>query len=761
MKFAIAAILKDENDSLLEWLAFHRVMGASHFFLADNGSTDGTREFLASLAREGWVTLIDVPSEPGVKPQLPAYQRLLEACGESFDAVAFIDADEFLLPEGEPEERGLLPWLEARLADPEVGAVAVNWACFGSGGARFREEGLVIERFTRRAKQGFGPNHHFKSIVRPSWVVRFSNPHLATLAQGHYVDARGAPLEVRVDREGNRRPGLSQEVCWQGARVNHYLVKSVEEFVLDKARRGSAATPGLTKHRAYFERHDRNDEACLLAASWAPAVNKEIFRLEAALQAGRVSSTDGQQKATPSTGLVSWLKRRLKGDDETAAPAPWQHWALDYPSSEREPWLTPSGRVVQGWVLLHPALSAAGEKLRIVAEWNKAFELCHPLEIERPDVVEQVLQVSAEGHPQRQCGFRFTVPRGLMHFRLWLVLDDKRWLLHEVRIAEEAPGPEAPKVLPGRQGWLFLDNDTNGSVDQFTGRMRLTSTGLSGWREYLAGARGLGEQHGVPWVLLISPAKESVMGARYHPRQAGAGGPMAQLMALPEASDMVYPVEALQALGDGAFIPTDTHWTHHGAMEAAVALATHLGLSSSHCRKALAKDRYKLREMGGDLGNKLTPRRTSRVEVLTSFNYARYKTYDNGLPNFGRLLVIEYPKAVSDGVCLIFGSSSSYSMFNYLCRFFRRIVFVHSAGSLDQELIASVRPDFLVAQTNARFVVQVPVLDQVLDGQIRDKVARLSKEERELVASRRLPAAPDVLEALGVAPWERIFSNAW
>ena len=224
---------------------------------------------------------------------------------------------------------------------------------------------------------------------------------------------------------------------------------------------------------------------------------------------------------------------------------------------------------------------------------------------------------------------------------------------------------------------------------------------------------------------------------------------------------MVYPVEALQALGDGAFIPTDTHWTHHGAMEAAVALATHLGLSSSHCRKALAKDRYKLREMGGDLGNKLTPRRTSRVEVLTSFNYARYKTYDNGLPNFGRLLVIEYPKAVSDGVCLIFGSSSSYSMFNYLCRFFRRIVFVHSAGSLDQELIASVRPDFLVAQTNARFVVQVPVLDQVLDGQIRDKVARLSKEERELVASRRLPAAPDVLEALGVAPWERIFSNAW
>ncbi len=36
---------------------------------------------------------------------------------------------------------------------------------------------------------------------------------------------------------------MSESVCWDGARINHYLVKSVEEFVLGKARRGSAATP--------------------------------------------------------------------------------------------------------------------------------------------------------------------------------------------------------------------------------------------------------------------------------------------------------------------------------------------------------------------------------------------------------------------------------------------------------------------------------------------------------------------------------------
>lgn len=777
MKFAIAAILKDERESLLEWLAFHRVMGASHFFLADNGSTDGTRECLASLAREGWVTLIDVPSEPGVKPQLPAYQRLLAACAQGFDAVAFIDADEFLLPDGEPDARGLLPWLEARLADPEVAAVAVNWACFGSGGARFCEEGLVIERFTQRAKRGFGPNRHFKSVVRPARVKHFTNPHRALLTRGHYVDARGEPLEMWVDPKGDRRPGLSQEVCWEGARLNHYLVKSVEEFVLGKARRGSAATPGLTKQRDYFERHDRNEETCHLALGWAEATRAELARLEALTSMTgaappREASTMAQagdkgvaQGVAQGMSLGKRLQRELglwlagRRSAEERVP-PLLRWALDYPSAEREPRLNAAGRVVQGWVLLQPALAEAQARVRIVAEWQPSFELCHPLALERPDVVAKVLEAPAAQHPQRRCGFRFSVPPKLAHFRLWLVLDDERWLLEDVRVDPLDAPEEGLKVLEGREGWLFLDNDTNGSVDQFTGRMRLTAEGLARWRAYLAGGQRLAERHGIPWALLVAPSKESVMGRRYHPGQAGEEGPMSQVAALPEARAVVHPVGPLQALDDEAFIPTDTHWTHQGAREAALALAEHLGLKVSRCRKVLAKDRYKRREMGGDLGNKLTPKRTCEVEVLTSFQHGRYKTYDNGLPNFGRLLVTEYDKAVSKGTCLIFGSSSSYSMLNYLCRFFRRVVLVHSAGNLDPALVASVKPDFLVAQTNARFVVQVPSLAQPLDELIRDKLARLGKDAAADLEQRRQAASIDYLDEIGVLPWEQTLADA-
>jgi len=755
LKLAIAAIVKNERESLPEWVAFHLSVGVSHFLIADNASDDGSYEWLQALEHAGIVTLISVPTEDK-PPQLPAYQQLLAKCPQLIDLVAFIDADEFLLP----TDDGLLDWLAERFSDPNVGAMGLNWACFGSNGAKFREEGLVIERFTQRAKRDFGPNHHIKSIVRPEYVERFVNPHMARLRRGHYINTQGQPLVERQAPDGTVRVGLSEQVCWEGARINHYLVKSVEEFVLGKARRGSAATPNYQKQRDYFMRHDRNDMACLGASELAPKVKQKMKWLQ---QLAEKQQADKQQ-ATPESNaerptgheLTRWLKRRVKEWASTtsdSAQAPIERWSLDYPSEHRESRFLPSGRVVQGWLLLPESLAEMQSQARIIAQWLPTYELCNPLDIDRPDVIKNVLSVSPEQHPQRQCGFRFTVPPKLGNFRLWLALEDQRWLLQDVNIdTQDVTDSASLKVLEGKQGWLFLDNDTNGSVDQFTGRMRLTPEGVEGWRQYLSQLVVTAESQ--PWALLVAPSKESVMGALYHPFREGASGPMHQVLALEAAKELVYPVSELKALGDGAFIPTDTHWTHKGALSASLALAERLGLDKASCEAVFAKDRYKVRAMGGDLGNKLTPKQVSEVEVLSSFTHTRHKTYDNGLPNFGRLLVMEYPDALNAGTCLLFGSSSSYSMFNYLSRMFRRVVFAHSAGNVDPALVAAVSPDYLAAQTNARFVVQVPTVAFSLDEMIHSKVSQLDKKAFEGVLERRIIASDEYLQAVGVRQWD-------
>ena len=298
MKLFVAAIIKNEMDALLEWIAYHRVVGVSGFIIADNGSNDGSRAFLDGLEKLGIVSVLDFPDVEGQKPQLPAYERILRTCSTDIDLLAFIDADEFLVPL-DPEQ-SIAASLDKWFSDPSVSAVALNWSNFGSNGELFAEEGLVIERFTQRAPQLFNANKNFKSIVRPNSAIHFNNPHHAELRYGRYIDALGNDM-VLHPKHG---PGVSAEVVWNGVRVNHYAVKSLEEFLLGKHLRGSAATAKRVKHKAYFKAHDRNDETCLLAAALAPKVKAEMAAIQAQLDA--LPAEESPQKSD------SWLATRVK-----------------------------------------------------------------------------------------------------------------------------------------------------------------------------------------------------------------------------------------------------------------------------------------------------------------------------------------------------------------------------------------------------------------------------------------------------------------
>ncbi|WP_447529185.1 alginate O-acetyltransferase AlgX-related protein [Vreelandella sp. TE19] len=459
-----------------------------------------------------------------------------------------------------------------------------------------------------------------------------------------------------------------------------------------------------------------------------------------------------------TTGDVKrWLKRHWPESSEDTGSTPVFRWELDYPSTTREPRFVSSGRVVQGWVLLDDAFMDRLPSAHIVAQWESTFELRYPLEVERPDVIERVLEADPDSHPQCCCGFRFTIPPHIQAFSLCLELQGKLWLLQSVDIAntDDVPPEQALKVLEGKQGWLFLDNDTNNSVDQYRGRLLLTDEGLEKWQTYLSDLNALAKRQNAKSAVIVAPSKESVMGPRYHPVEEGSGGPIHQLLTLPGAAGFVYPANELKALNDDAFIQTDTHWTHRGAMVATKALAQSLGLSPDAVNGVFEGDRYRVYMHTGDLGSKFSPEKRSETEALKSFGFINHRYFDNGLPNFGRLLVIHYEQALVSATCVVFGSSSSYSMLSYLSRLFTRIVFVHSAGNLDPDLVDAVKPEYLVVQTNARFVVQVPKPKQALKALIEEKRARLTPEEKEQVTKRQVGVSTDdaLIQSLGLTPW--------
>ena len=70
-EFAICAIFREEAPFLDEWISFHIGVGASHFYLYNNFSTDNFRQVLEPWIAHGTVTLIDWPRPVG---QLSAYR---------------------------------------------------------------------------------------------------------------------------------------------------------------------------------------------------------------------------------------------------------------------------------------------------------------------------------------------------------------------------------------------------------------------------------------------------------------------------------------------------------------------------------------------------------------------------------------------------------------------------------------------------------------------------------------------------------------
>jgi hypothetical protein len=273
IKLAICCIVRDELPYMLEWIAWHRLVGVDHFTLFDNVSHDGTTELLAALARAGIVDHVVWPNPPGLPAQRASYIAALARLEWRCRWAAFIDADEFLTPlQGET-----VPQI---LADHESAAgLVVPWRIFGSNGHLEQGNELVIERFTRRAPADHHLNHSVKTIAQPRLIAR-PDIHTPKLRAGSLVDEFGALAGSQGHPDRHAVPGAKRLV------LSHYFTKSRREWH-HKRMRGRATelvgTDGWLRPDNHFEVHDVNDVEDLLLASRAAEVKDEIRRLQALL----------------------------------------------------------------------------------------------------------------------------------------------------------------------------------------------------------------------------------------------------------------------------------------------------------------------------------------------------------------------------------------------------------------------------------------------------------------------------------------------
>lgn len=218
---SIGAMFKNENRYLREWIEFHLMMGVEHFFLVCNDSDpkpalDILRPYMDKI------TFSHSPGGYIVQKQLDIYDSILKSARSVSRWVAFIDLDEFLMPNDKTHQlKTILSGLEQYVG------IGVNWVAYGSSGLFFYPQ-LQTESFIYRATYDSVHCRLYKSIVNPARTIRAINPHSFS-----YVNNELAVDEFSQKLISGTCSNYNNAYVGKMLRINHYRTRSWIDY-LDK-----------------------------------------------------------------------------------------------------------------------------------------------------------------------------------------------------------------------------------------------------------------------------------------------------------------------------------------------------------------------------------------------------------------------------------------------------------------------------------------------------------------------------------------------
>jgi len=301
-ELAMCAIFREEAPFLDEWLEFHAAVGATHFYLYNNFSTDDFRRVLQPWIARGVVTLTDWPVAVG---QLSAYRHCLKRAGRECRWLALIDIDEFLFS---PQTLDIRDILE-RYAD--LPGVDVWQRFFGSGGHVARPDLPVTEAYLKCAELNAGTT--VKTVANPRMVYKVGI-HRSKYWLGDSVDTtRRYSTSCASTITGRARSRTSRPRS--GART-HRLRSRATRCGTSTSRRSSTPTPtrrscpspAPSARRAGPTRRWRSHAE---NRAFASAASRFASRDDAAQRAGGYRST-AKMRHSPGTPLSDRLPRSAK-----------------------------------------------------------------------------------------------------------------------------------------------------------------------------------------------------------------------------------------------------------------------------------------------------------------------------------------------------------------------------------------------------------------------------------------------------------------
>jgi GT2 family glycosyltransferase len=295
--------------------------------------------------------------------------------------------------------------------------------------------------------------------------------------------------------------------------------------------------------------------------------------------------------------------------------------------------------------------------------------------------------------------------------------------------ADDGPGwlcstgsPDRGRVVVGRDGWLFLQEDRNDALGQHTGRVEFSPQDRESLATLLRERRAVTEAHGCIWITAVVPDKEAVYAEFLPPEVVPVPRrPVHDFLeiAAAEGAPALYLLDDLRAAkaqGD-LYMRTDTHWNHRGAFVAYAAVCREISARGLDLEVVDPQSISWIEQpVQGDLGSKLYPEVAEGKDVLPRLEgpVRGAMVYDNRVRNHGMVLIHEQRDRDDLPTCLVFGESFAPPLVNFLKESFGRVVFVHTS-MLVSDLIERLRPDVVLSVPTERFLISVPDDAQALE----------------------------------------------
>lgn len=278
MAYTLVATAKNEGPFLLEWIAYHKMIGFDHLIIFQNDSDDFTHQTLAKLKAMGEISYFYNKAPPG-RHQIRAYTRAARKDEfQSSDWVMALDLDEFLVVH---HGEGRVQDLTAAVPDSDI--LMINWKRFGSSGFETLSDDLVSERFLlaerdKRVSEMLTP---FKAIFKPTHFARCGvhRPQTPLVDADEIRTFNGSGMSFN-DVEHLRFRSVDPKVR-AFAQINHYMTKDAASFVL-KSYKGSAHQSNRPIGQRYWRKWNFNDEEDHRLAQKSPELRARMAELDRA-----------------------------------------------------------------------------------------------------------------------------------------------------------------------------------------------------------------------------------------------------------------------------------------------------------------------------------------------------------------------------------------------------------------------------------------------------------------------------------------------